>query len=208
MRTGRNDFGSLPLNFLHPETFSNMAASRKKDLPLHLIRRFLEPGPIVLVSSKWKDETNIMTMGWYTVMEFTPSLVGCVIAGGNRSFDLIRKSGQCVINLPTLDMAKTTVGIGNCSGGDIDKFEKFGLTAQKSSRVDAPSIKECFASFECILHDGRMIKDYNYFIFEVVKARVATAPKYPKTIHYRGDGIFMTSGNHINLKSKFISWNL
>lgn len=185
-----------------------MINTRKKSLPLHLIRRFLEPGPTVLVSSKYKDETNIMAMGWYTMMDFRPSLVGCVIAGGNHSFDLIRKSKQCVINIPTLDMAKITASIGNCTGGNTDKFEKFGLTPQKSSKVDAPSIKECYANFECILHDGRMIKDYNYFIFEVVRARVAITPQYPETIHYRGDGIFMTSGKHINLKSKFLPQNL
>ena len=73
----------------------------KIDLPVDEIRRYLEPGPIVLVSSAHGGKRNIMTMGWHTVMEFTPSLVGCVIAGGNYSFDLIRKSRECVINLPT-----------------------------------------------------------------------------------------------------------
>jgi flavin reductase (DIM6/NTAB) family NADH-FMN oxidoreductase RutF len=52
----------------------------KRDFPVSQIRRYLEPGQIVLVSSKWRDQTNIMTMGWHTVMEFSPSLVGCVIA--------------------------------------------------------------------------------------------------------------------------------
>jgi flavin reductase (DIM6/NTAB) family NADH-FMN oxidoreductase RutF len=46
----------------------------KKDFPVWNIRRFLEPGPIVLVSSAHKNETNIMTMGWHMVMEFSPSL--------------------------------------------------------------------------------------------------------------------------------------
>jgi len=46
----------------------------KRDFPVSQVRRYLEPGPIVLVSSKWKGKTNIMTMGWHTVMEFTPSL--------------------------------------------------------------------------------------------------------------------------------------
>ena len=73
----------------------------KIDLPVDEIRRYLEPGPIVLVSSAHAGKRNIMTMGWHTVMEFTPSLVGCVIAAGNFSFDLIRKSRECVINLPT-----------------------------------------------------------------------------------------------------------
>jgi len=70
---------------------------RKTDLPVSMIRRYLEPGPIVLVTSAHGSERNIMTMGWHTVMEFTPSLVGCVIAGGNHSFGLIRRSRECVI---------------------------------------------------------------------------------------------------------------
>ena len=69
--------------------------------PVSDVRRYLEPGPIVLVSSRAGSKTNIMTMGWHTVMEFTPSLVGCVIAGSNHSFRLIRASRECVINLPT-----------------------------------------------------------------------------------------------------------
>ena len=88
----------------------------KKDFPTHDIRRFLEPGPIVLVSSAHKDQTNIMTMGWHMVMEFSPSLVACLISGGNHSFELIRDSKQCVINIPTVDIAETVVKIGNCSG--------------------------------------------------------------------------------------------
>src|ERR1700751_3155210 len=101
---------------------------KKKDFPTHNVRRFLEPGPIVLVRSAHKGETNIMTMGWHMVMEFSPSLVGCLISSGNHSFEIIKASRQCVINLPTEDLATTVVKIGNTSGRDIDKFERFGLT--------------------------------------------------------------------------------
>jgi len=45
---------------------------KKENLPLDKIRKFLEPGPIVLVSSTWKGKNNIMTMGWHTVLEFYP----------------------------------------------------------------------------------------------------------------------------------------
>jgi flavin reductase (DIM6/NTAB) family NADH-FMN oxidoreductase RutF len=51
-----------------------MKAVRKHNLPVNEIRRFLEPGPIVLVSSAYRNETNIMTMGWHMVMGFEPSL--------------------------------------------------------------------------------------------------------------------------------------
>jgi flavin reductase (DIM6/NTAB) family NADH-FMN oxidoreductase RutF len=185
-----------------------MRACTKKDFPVSQIRRFLEPGPIVLVSSAWKGERNIMTMGWHTVMEFTPALVGCIIAEGNHSHDMIRRSKQCVINVPTSDMARTVVRIGNCSGADVDKFEKFKLTPLDAARVSAPLIKECYANFECKLADARLVRRYNYFIFEVVKAHVATSPKVPRTIHYRGDGAFMVSGREASYRPMFRPENL
>ena len=171
-----------------------MPASIKKDFPTYNVRRFLEPGPIVLVSSAHKGQTNIMTMGWHMMMEFSPALVGCLISDANHSFELIRKSRQCVINLPTTDLAATVVRIGNCSGRDIDKFSEFGLTPEVGTHVRAPLIGECYANFECRLADSGWVKKYNVFVFEVVKAHVATSPKLPKTIHYRGDGEFMLSG--------------
>jgi flavin reductase (DIM6/NTAB) family NADH-FMN oxidoreductase RutF len=166
----------------------------KKDFPTHNVRRFLEPGPIVLVSSAYENETNIMTMGWHMVMEFSPALVGCLISSGNHSFELVRKSRQCVINLPTTELATTVVKIGNCSGRSVDKFGEFDLTPKPGTHIRAPLIEECYANFECELADAGWVKKYNVFVFEVVKAHVATAPKYPKTIHYRGDGEFMISG--------------
>ena len=110
----------------------------KKDFPVDQIRRFLEPGPIVLVSSAHKNERNIMAMGWHMVMEFSPSMIGCFITAANHSYELIRKSKECVINIPTVDLAKTVVQIGNCHGGGIDKFEKFGLTAEPATTIKAP----------------------------------------------------------------------
>ncbi len=171
-----------------------MSKYTKTDFPVENIRRFLEPGPIVLVSSAHKGDSNIMTMGWHMVMEFQPSLVGCIISSANHSFEMIRKSRQCVINIPTEDIASTVVRIGNSSGRDIDKFAEFGLTPTPGTHVRAPLIAECYANFECRLVDASQVRKYNMFVFEVVKAHVATAPKAPKTIHYRGDGEFMISG--------------
>jgi flavin reductase (DIM6/NTAB) family NADH-FMN oxidoreductase RutF len=168
----------------------------KVDLPVGEIRRFLEPGPIVLVSSHWRGRNNIMTMGWHMVMEFSPSLIGCYIWSENHSFDMVRRSGECAVNVPTVELAREVVGIGNCSGRDVDKFAKFGLTAVAGERVGAPLIGECFASFECKLIDASLIDKYSLFVLEVVKAHVARAPKYPRTMHYRGEGVFMVSGEN------------
>lgn len=178
----------------------------KRDFPVEKARQILEPGPIVLVSSAWKDQTNIMTMGWHTVMEFTPSLVGCVIANSNHSFEMIRKSKECVINVPAADLANKVVKIGNSSGDGIDKFEAFDLTPVRAKKVAAPLIKECFAHFECRIHDARLINSYNFFIFKIVKAQVAARPKFPKTLHYHGQGIFTSDGRVINKRKQFTKW--
>lgn len=180
-----------------------MKRYRKYDFPVQRIRRFLEPGPIVLVSSAHQGERNIMTMGWHTVLEFSPSLIGCMITSDNHSFELIRKSGECAINLPEAHLAETVVRIGNCSGTELDKFEAFGLTPEKGREVGAPLIRECYANLECRLAEARLVKDYHFFIFEVVKAKSAHSPKYPKTLHYRGDGNFMVAGGSLNLRRLF-----
>jgi len=176
---------------------------KKNSFPLSKIRRYLEPGPIVLVSSAYRGKTNIMTMGWHTVMEFTPALIGCIIASSNHSFDLIRRSKLCVINLPTTKLTDQVVGIGNTTGAEIDKFAEFDLTARPARHVKAPLIGECHANFECKLYDGRLIDKYNFFIFECVAAHVAPSPKHPQTLHYTGDGVFMVAGKTIDRRKQF-----
>jgi flavin reductase (DIM6/NTAB) family NADH-FMN oxidoreductase RutF len=185
-----------------------MKTFKKADFPVAKIRRFLEPGPIVLVSSAWRGTSNIMTMGWHMVMEFEPSLIGCYIFDGNHSFGLIKSSKECVINIPTLELANVVVGIGNSTGAEVDKFARFRLTPVAAEKVKAPLIKECYANFECKLVDARLVKRYSLFILEVVKAHAAVSPRYPRTIHYRGDGVFMVSGRHISLRRKFRPENL
>ena len=182
-----------------------MKTYRKYDFPVGNVRRFLEPGPIVLVSSAHDGQRDIMTMGWHMVMEFSPSLLACVISSANHSFELIRRSGQCVINLPTEELLDTVVRIGNCSGAQVDKFEAFGLTPRPATQVDAPLIAQCYASFECRLHDDAdaQVDRYNLFVWEVVKAHVARVPKLPRTVHYRGDGQFMVSGSERSRRGLF-----
>ena len=83
----------------------------KQDFPVAKVRRYLEPGPIVLVSSAAGAERNVMTLGWHTVMEFTPSLVGCMIAGGNHSFGLIRRTIQGRTHRCRLERAPLTAAM-------------------------------------------------------------------------------------------------
>ncbi|MDX1633776.1 MAG: flavin reductase family protein [Marinobacter sp.] len=180
------------------------ATIAKQDFPVSKARRYLEPGPVVLVSSRYEGESNIMTLGWHTILEFSPSLVGCMISAGNHSHRMIRESGECVINVPTTDLTDQVVGIGNVSGARVDKFAEFELTEEKARHVAAPLIGECHASFECRLYEDALVEANNFFIFEIVAAHVAPKPEYPTTLHYTGGGIFMVAGEMID-RSKLFS---
>jgi flavin reductase (DIM6/NTAB) family NADH-FMN oxidoreductase RutF len=175
---------------------------KKKVFPLSRVYHLLEPGPVVLVTTARKGQTNIMTMSWHTMMEFEPPLVGCVISGRNYSFDALKATKECVLNIPAVNLAKQVVGIGNCSGKSVDKFDKFKLTPMPASRVAPPLIAECYANLECRVADTRMVNKYNFFVLEVVKAWVDSSRKNPRTLHHLGMGAFMVAGKTIKLPSR------
>lgn len=175
--------------------------ARTRAVPVAHTRRYLEPGPVVLLSTAHKDTRGIMTLGWH--MMLGDDLVGTYIWSANRSHALARRSRECVINLPTETLLDTVVGIGNCSSDEGDKFERFGLTPVPGTDVAAPGIAECHARFECRLHETRITADYPLFVWRVVAAHVASRPRWPRTVHYRGDGRFMVSGPTVSRRRLF-----
>jgi len=104
--------------------------------------------------------------------------------------------------VPAQELAPKVVGIGNCSGQDVDKFKKFGLTPVPAERVAPPLVAECFANLECRVVETRLASKFNIFILEVLKAWIDPVQKNPKTIHHRGYGRFAIDGEMIRLKSK------
>ena len=79
--------------------------------PVEQSRRYLEPGPVVLLSTAHRGERAIMTLGWHMMLGY--DLVGTYIWQANRSHALARASRECVINLPTEDLLDTVVRIGD-----------------------------------------------------------------------------------------------
>lgn len=174
----------------------------KRSYPLSEAYSLLEPGPVLLLSTAGKAWPDVMTLSWQMPVEFEPPLVACVVSNLDYSYGLLKKSRECVLNIPTVELAEQVVAVGNCSGREVDKFKTYGLTARPAALVAAPLVAECYANLECRVHDTRMVNRYGIFILEVVKAWVDGAVKQPRTLHHRGKGVFAVAGETIKLPSR------
>lgn len=174
----------------------------RSPFPLSRVYGLLEPGPVLLLSTAHQGRANVMTLSWHTMMEFEPPLVGCVVSDRDFSFAALKATRQCVLNIPTVELAQKVVDCGNCSGRDTDKFATLGLTPLPAEQVAAPLVAECYASLECRVVDTRLVNRYGFFVLEVVQAWLDTDHRDPRTLHHRGYGAFMLAGETIQLPSK------
>jgi flavin reductase (DIM6/NTAB) family NADH-FMN oxidoreductase RutF len=173
-----------------------------RELKLSKVFTLMESGPVVLVTTYDGQKANIMTISWTMVMDFTP--VFAITTGEwNHSFAALRKTRECVIAIPTVDMLDKVVGIGTCSGTDTDKFSKFKLTPVQGKVVRPPLIKECLANIECKVID--IVKRHNIVVLEAVAAHIDTGRKEKRTVHAVGDGTFIVDGRKIDRRKMMAS---
>lgn len=165
--------------------------------PLALNKAFtlMEPGPVVLVTTRDGAKDNIMTISWTMVLDFTP-LFAITTGAWNHSFAALRKHRECVIAIPTVDLLDKVVGIGTCSGADTDKFAKFGLTPVQAQHVRPPLIQECLANLECKVID--IIDRHHIVVLQAVAAYIDTTRKERRMVHAVGDGTFIVDGRKID----------
>lgn len=181
--------------------FAVIKVPSMKKLPLSKVYQLIEPGPVILLTTSHKGQPNVMTMSWHMMMEFTPPRIACIVSSNDFSFIALRATKECVIAIPSVDLAEKAIKVGNCSGRDTDKFATFGLTPLAAEQVSPPLIAECFANFECRVVDTRMVNRHNLFVLEVVEAWIDPKQVDPKTIHHRGYGAFSVDGEVIYFKS-------
>ncbi len=174
----------------------------KEFLPLAEVYAILEPGPVVLLGTAQDGRANLMPMSWHTMLEFEPPLVGCVVSEANRSVAALEATGECVLNVPSLELLDQLVACGNSHGDQLDKFARFGLSAVPSAQVTVPRVEECWANLECRVLDRQLVGSYNFFILEVLQAWHDPTVKAPRTLHHRGYGKFMVAGEEVQSGSK------
>ncbi len=115
-------------------------------------------------------QANIIAVSFCMPVSKAPPLIACAIGLGAYSRELIDKSGEFVVNVPTEEIRRQTYYCGYHSGRQVDKFQETGLTAQPARQVRAPIIAECVAHMECRVEQAVDAGDKRLFIGVVLDA--------------------------------------
>ncbi|MBP5296939.1 MAG: flavin reductase family protein [Bacteriovoracaceae bacterium] len=172
---------------------------RLKSLDLRKAFTYFESGPVLLVSSHdaRHEQNNLMAISWSMVNDFTPR-IAITTGPWNHSFASLIQSKECVLAVPPVSLLKTVVGIGTCSGEEVDKWQRFKLTPQAAQEVKAPLIQECLGCLECKL--VKYLKAYDILVWQGVKMWYNPRLPQGKTVHANGDGTFFADGKFYNFR--------
>lgn len=129
----------------------------------------LYPLPAVMVSvTDGEGKDNIITVAWAGTVCTNPPMVSISVRPSRYSYDMIKKTGEFVINLTTEELAFATDYCGVRSGRDVDKFKEMNLTKEKAEFVSAPMIKESPVCIECRVKEIRELGSHHMFLADVL----------------------------------------
>ena len=133
----------------------------------------LYPVPAVMVScADSAGRSNILTIAWAGTVCTNPPMVSISVRPERYSYDILKQSGEFVINLPTDKLARRTAEAGVRSGRVGDKWELLGLTQEKAAKVSAPLIAECPVNLECRIKEILPLGSHHMFLAEVLAVDV------------------------------------
>lgn len=133
----------------------------------------LYPVPAVMVSCADRGgRPNIITIAWTGTICSDPAMVYISVRPGRYSYDILKNSGEFVINLTTAELAGAADFCGVRSGRDVDKFRECGLTPLPSKHVRAPSILESPVNLECRVREVIPLGTHDMFLAEVLGVTV------------------------------------
>ena len=129
---------------------------------------FLYPLPVVMVSCGNMERSNIITVAWTGIMNTDPAMVYISVRPTRYSYNIIKESGEFVINLTTENLAYATDWCGVKTGAQVDKFKEMNLTKEPAKFVKCPMIKESPVSVECKVKEIKELGTHHMFVAEVL----------------------------------------
>lgn len=126
------------------------------------------PLPPTLVTCEFEGVKNVFTVAWTGILNTQPPVTYISVREERFSFDIIKNSGEFVINLPTAKLVKAVDYCGVKSGRNEDKFKQTGLHTSKGQKVKAPIISECPVNIECKVRQIIPLGSHHMFMADIV----------------------------------------
>lgn len=133
----------------------------------------LYPVPAVMVSCQRDGEKpNIITVAWAGTICSDPAMLSISVRKERYSYDIIKETGEFVVNLTTKKLCRAADFCGVRSGRDVDKFKEMNLTPQPSEKIKAPGILESPVNLECKVKEVIPLGTHDMFIAEIAAVRI------------------------------------
>lgn len=131
------------------------------------------PRVAVIVTASAQGKDNAMAVAWHSSISFTPPLYGISISLKRFTYQLILASKEFGINFMPFEAAELVSSVGGSKGEEVDKFQKFGMSKEKSLKTGVPVLKEAYAAYECRLVDNKTYGDHIWVVGEIVAVHFA-----------------------------------
>jgi flavin reductase (DIM6/NTAB) family NADH-FMN oxidoreductase RutF len=186
-------------------------------VPLKDAYRLINHGPTTLVTTcePSGERPNVMAAAWAMPLDFDPPKVAVVVATGTFTRELLDRTGELVLSIPTVTLVEQTYAAGSVTGREHDKWSELGLEREPASRVKPPLVAGCVAWLECkALADERpVLERHDLWLGEVVAAWADdevyrdrewrfTNGDPRRTIHHVARGVFLAAGERVEAKKR------
>jgi flavin reductase (DIM6/NTAB) family NADH-FMN oxidoreductase RutF len=169
--------------------------------------RMFNHGPVTLVSASAGGVDNVMAAAWVTPLDFDPPKLTVVLASDTYTRALAERSGELMLQVPTVSMLSVIEGVGACSGRDVDKWTKFAIEREREDGVAAPLVAGCVGWMAAkIIDEPRLATEYDLFIcqgfaawaddraFSEGRLRDDVPPEL-RTVHHIAGGTYIVDGD-------------
>jgi len=154
------------------------------------ITTLTNPRETILLTCRFQDKDNIITLDWHTPLSFQPMIYAISIGKTRFSLNLVKQSKVFVVNFMSKDFEKEILFCGRHSGKDLDKFKETGLIKEEAETINCSRLKQALGYLECKVSEEIETGDHWLFIGEVTKADLKAKGK--KLFHLSEDNFTTT----------------
>ena len=165
----------------------------------------LAPVPVVMVSCGTMESANIISVAWTGIVNSEPPLVYISIRSTRKSYEIIKETGEFVINIPNENLVWQVDFCGTKSGKNIDKFKEAKLQKEKAKLVKAPLIKECPINLECKVKEIKHFSSHDMFIAEIINVNADEEFIENEKLNYSKMNLLSYMGNRYFVQNKKVA---